>query len=179
MSKFKAGDNVVCVENRVYATLNKQYTVIRVGSNGAVFFTDDQGDENWYGPDTFELVVKPSIDFTKPVETVTGLPVEVVFTDGRDKEYPVAAYIGDRLNPDRFTAEGKYYSNSTSDNDLRNVAPKPLEAEIYVNVYKNNDGGLRMADNHPTRKIADNRASLNRVGCIKIKIKLVEGQYDA
>ncbi len=182
MSKFKAGDKVVCVATRMYATIGKEYMVKGVGSNGAVCFIDDDGDENWYDPDTFELVPPPidftNIDFTKPLETQDATPVEIVYTNGRDTEYPVAAYIGSNIQPSRFTATGKYFSSgNASVNDLRNVAPKPREAEVYVNVYlSSNKNEIYGSGSYTTREKADNGAGVSRLGCVKVK--LVEGQYD-
>jgi hypothetical protein len=69
-----------------------------------------------------------NIDFTMPVETVTGIPVQIISTSGREP-YPVVGYVGeDSLALNEWTLGGFYLSSeSESDYNLRNKATQPEE----------------------------------------------------
>jgi hypothetical protein len=80
-----------------------------------------------------------NIDFTKPVETVTGIPVQIISTSGREP-YPVVGYIGEHsLATQEWTAGGLYNAReSESDFNLRNKAtwqlPAPPEGQQWHRV---------------------------------------------
>ena len=67
-----------------------------------------------------------NIDFTKPVETVTGIPVQIISTSGREP-YPVIGYVGERsLATQEWTAGGLYNAReSESEYNLRNKDTQP------------------------------------------------------
>jgi hypothetical protein len=64
---------------------------------------------------------KPPVDFSKPVKTRRGEPVEIVTANGRAPA-PVIGYVGDDTIPTRWTRGGWYYVNHTPcDLDLFNA----------------------------------------------------------
>ena len=64
---------------------------------------------------------KPSVDYSKPVKTRRGVPVEIVATCGRPPA-PIIGYVGEDNIPTRWTQGGWYYVNHTPcDLDLFNV----------------------------------------------------------
>lgn len=64
------------------------------------------------------------IDFTKPVQTRDGRPVEIITTKGRG-QYPILYYIDDCLEIYRASTNGREaYCNNQSPYDLINV-PEP------------------------------------------------------
>lgn len=108
--------------------------------------------------DRFELVTD-SVDFDKPVQTRNGQAVTIITTAGRDKQYPVMAYVGDNDGATMFTAEGFYYADrEVSKLDLVNV---PVEIVMYMNVYPTNSV-------YKTRAEADAGAAEGRIGCNRI-----------
>lgn len=65
-----------------------------------------------------------NIDFTKPVETVTGIPVQIISISGREP-YPVIGYVGEHsLALDEWTSDGLYNVEELdySEYNLRNKA---------------------------------------------------------
>lgn len=69
------------------------------------------------------------VDFTKPVQTSDGRPVEIITTKGR-APYPVIGYVDDNSMPISWTIRGRQYSDeSPSANDLINV---PEKREYWV-----------------------------------------------
>jgi len=81
-----------------------------------------------------------NIDFTKPVETVTGIPVQIISTSGREP-YPVIGYVGEHsLALDEWTSSGLYNVEEIdySDHNLRNKAtwqlPAPPEGQQWHRV---------------------------------------------
>jgi hypothetical protein len=70
-----------------------------------------------------------NIDFTKPVETVTGIPVQIISISGREP-YPVVGYVGEHsLCLDEWTSNGLFNIEELdySDYNLRNKATQPEE----------------------------------------------------
>ena len=80
-----------------------------------------------------------NIDFTKPVETIDGTPVQIVSTEGRGR-YPILGYIGDESQYiTSWSSDGFYLSDkSESDFNLRNKAtwqlPAPPEGQQWHRV---------------------------------------------
>jgi hypothetical protein len=71
-----------------------------------------------------------NIDFTKPVETVTGIPVQIISTSGREP-YPVVGYVGEHsLSLDEWTSDGLFNLAELdySEYNLRNKATWQLPA---------------------------------------------------
>lgn len=69
-----------------------------------------------------------NIDFTKPVETVIGIPVQIISTSGREP-YPVVGYVGEHsVATKEWTVGGLYNAREPeSDYNLRNKATQPEE----------------------------------------------------
>ena len=74
------------------------------------------------------------IDFTKPVETVSGEPVEIITTKGRG-EYPIVGYLGLSDIIQTWTKDGLYDANPVDPRNLRNVKTKH---KGFVNIYRAN-----------------------------------------
>jgi hypothetical protein len=80
-----------------------------------------------------------NIDFTKPVETIDGTPVQIVSTEGRGR-YPILGYIGHESQYiTSWSSDGFYLSDkSESDFNLRNKAtwqlPAPPEGQQWHRV---------------------------------------------
>jgi hypothetical protein len=182
MSKvFKKGDKLVMVNPEgCYTGANQTH------KKGDIFFAkgdaydsiiyvqkDDGTDCGGVFVNRFELA-KDYIDFTKPLETSTGIPVEFIAICKREKAYPVMAYIGTQDSMYHFTMEGKFFNNGTPHlHDIRNV--KPLEAYAYVNLY-------RTVDNTSAFRAYESRAEADaahekykgadiRVGVTKVLVK--------
>ena len=100
------------------------------------------------------------IDFTKPVQTRDGRPVEIVMTNLRGL-FAVAGYIGTNIDLSRWTCDGKYYlEQGESSLDLINV-PEPVE--LWVNLNPRIAGGV-----YGTRLIADSSARSDRLALLHI-----------
>lgn len=131
-------------------------------------------------PEPEEVIDVAAIDWSLPLETLAGVPVTLITTEGRNKHYPVMAYKGDSSSITHFTADGHVFDHTAeSGNNLRNVVPKPLEIIRYVNIYV---GGAVGNTLHATRADADvvaarrELADQKRIGVRKVM--LVEGEYD-
>jgi hypothetical protein len=92
------------------------------------------------------------IDFTKPVQTRDGRPVEIITTKGRSHQ-PVLGYIEDNVLADYWSAGGEYIGAGTvSEVDLINV-PEPVV--WWVNVYPERCGAVvQHASLAPAQKFA-------------------------
>lgn len=179
---FKSGQKVIAVQSAVRVPFPKDsitkgqvYTVSRTEEGGDDVYLE--GKTQHFSASRFEAYSEPVpvLDFTKPLETQNGQPVTIISMEARG-EYSVLAYIGEADTPSSFTTEGKFFRAGKSDYDLRNVAPKPVEREVYVNVNTVGSRPMSIGGNYDSRAEADSSASPYRVACIKIT--LVEGQFD-
>jgi hypothetical protein len=118
---------------------------------------------------------KPTIDFTKPLQTRMGDPVQLITTEGRG-QYPIIGYIADSKTPATWTKDGNKLQGVSRTEDLVNVPPAKQVA--YINVYAGDQstGMYRLND---SRAEADERAqpTKGRVACVRIEY--TEGQFDA
>ena len=76
-----------------------------------------------------------TIDFTKPIKTVTGLKVRILATDAKHNVYPIIGLVlhaNGVESSETFTLNGKFRQLESSDYDLVNV---PEEITRYVNFY--------------------------------------------
>jgi hypothetical protein len=91
-----------------------------------------------------------SIDWTKPVETdeENPRPVRVLATDFKAKGFPYMCAVdyGDYENHGLFSAEGWDTQRVMR---LRNVLPKKVKREGWINVYQKGYGSI-----YPTKEIA-------------------------
>ncbi len=101
------------------------------------------------------------IDWSKEIETDEDnpRPVRVLATDGPSPGHPVVVICADAVRS--FSLEGKPWSGGNI--RLRNVKPKPVLHERWVNLY---DGGWMKS--HTTKQGADKAASVTRVECRRI-----------
>jgi len=178
---FKQGDKVVLVKageiagsEPSYLTKGKIYEVAKDQTEGTnVNVINDQGRSQGYFPERFVLH-ETAIDLNQPLETVGGEPFVLLSTEGRGP-FNIIGYVGDRDYVMNFNDKGDPASNHPAFK-LRNIPKKPLEKEVYFNVYTASDDGLACSPQYGSRKEADEGASTTRVGCVKVK--LAEGQYD-
>lgn len=120
------------------------------------------------------------IDFNKPLTTRDGAEVMIYFKHEKGT-YPIhGAYIdGDGIwEPVTWTREGKFYEESSSDDDLDLVNVKEeFSIPGFVNVYDNQLGSEFIHLIHPTRESADvNTGSYPRMACIPILLKGIKGE---
>lgn len=190
MTQFKVGDKVRLVKARNVGAyddadfdnswLPEMTARVERKEEGVIECIGDTGIRivGWsfrYPPDSFELV-EPPIDWTKPVQTRDGTPVNILSREGRGT-FPVIGYIGDATDVDTWTAEGKYRTNKSGPEDLMNVPETPKQTEVWCNVYQSrHDDGLEVGGTALSRAEADRICSHDRVGCIKVV--LTEGQFD-
>jgi hypothetical protein len=109
------------------------------------------------------------IDFTKPIQTRDGHPVEIISTNLRGP-HPVIGYVGNSKTFDQWTAEGKYALGAGCF-DLVNVPEKRV---IWLNVYERG-----MITRHDSRHLADEwvtRTASKRTECIRVEYEV--GQRD-
>lgn len=116
-------------------------------------------------------MTRNKVDWTKPIQTVGGLPARVVCTDMKG-HYPILVLVekGGVESTGLRTLEGRIYDNSFGDRDIINVPPRKMVH--YLNVYR---GGLALGI-HPNREKADLSAAPGRVACVRVEH--TEGQYD-
>lgn len=114
----------------------------------------DNRDNAWFTPVHSEEIkgyrkicmeidrVEQVLDYSAPLFTAEGTPVEIITTTGRDKKYPVLAYEGKAKLPSKFTLEGISKSGEARRN-LTNVQAEATEeivaetpvVELYTNLY--------------------------------------------
>lgn len=102
-----------------------------------------------------------TIDWTKPVETTEDPPRPVrVLADDAHGAWPIVGMIDGLIV--RITVEGK---SSNGCFCIRNVAPKPVLREIWVNCYdpRHFEPGV-----HPTKELADHYSRTGREACIRL-----------
>lgn len=126
-----------------------------VSTRGVVFYADGRVEQNgaqMIRREHFKEI--GAVNFSVPLFTAEGTPVEIITTAGRDKKYPVLAYEGKAKLPSKFTLEGISKSGEARRN-LMNVqaVEEPTEAKeeavnevvLYANLY-DDDRGLRQLD---------------------------------
>lgn len=115
-----------------------------------------------------------TIDWSKPVQTRGGKPVEIITTKGRGS-HPVIGYVGYTEILDGWMIDGTYNGKKPTDRDLINV---PEERNLWVNVYED---GCSFA--HANRDTAEYACSVRlknspRIACVHVKYKIGEGLND-
>lgn len=189
MTQFKVGDKVRLVKARNDCSQSNEPgwnnswqppmtrkveqkaegVIIRIRQSGIYTDIDGYG----YPPDSFELV-RPAIDWDKPLQTRGGDPVTIITREGRGK-YSVIGYIGDEDGMAQWLPDGRFFDEE-GHADIINVPEKPMQKEVWFNIFKE-DGTLRTGHRFDTRQEADDSPSgFDRVGCIKVV--LTEGQFD-
>lgn len=139
----------------------KDGTLIAEGTVTSDHPNEGEIETQYLREEHYELIT-PAIDFTKPVQTKDGRPLEIVTIRGRG-DYPVIGFIGDSTAPSTFTADGKFFLGLENNNeDLENVPAKPVEIVRYFNIYEDFVMG------HDTRAEADAGAEADRIGCKRV-----------
>ena len=106
-------------------------------------------------------------DFTKPVQTRSGLPVTIITTEGRGV-YPIIGYVDDSTLPAGWSKDGRdgaHYSDYSY--DLINIPEKRV---MLIHFYIEDDGNV-----FPSEK------SSSKFACKKIasrRVEYTEGQFD-
>jgi hypothetical protein len=154
------------------------------GWNDVVVCTKDFGTARYGSSQRIALLalkkVKAAIDFTKPLFTAEGTPVQLVSTEGRDPKFPVLVYEGKATNVSKFSTTGVCKLGVARRNLVNTppAPPEPKEEVRYVNMYETEIGNTM----HATRSQADMYAEyhaphLKRIGVTKLV--LTEGKFDA
>lgn len=189
MTQFKVGDKVRLVKARTnYAQSDEpgwnnswqpsmtlqverkaEGVITEIRHTGIYTNIDNYG----YPPDSFELV----LDWDKPLQTRDGDTVTIITREGRGK-YSVMGYIGDEDDTTHWLPDGRFFDEEDPDGrDIINVPEKPVQREVWYNVFKNTEGKLSIGSTYESRKAADDSGVADkRVACIKVV--LTEGQFD-
>lgn len=192
MAQFKVGDKVRLVKAReegkfydepdFYNSWEPEMTQ-RVNNRDEGIIEDISGVGirvvGWdysYPPDSFKLVCV-AVDWNKPLQTREGDPVTIITREGRGK-YSVMGYIGNDEYITYWRPDGRFFDEQdTVGCDIINVPEKPMSQEVWLNVFKNSDGELRVGSTFTSRAKADSSSvSDKRVACIKVVF--TEGQFD-
>lgn len=175
---IKIGDHLVLNSDVVANHLRKGDVVVvsdKTVSKDQYVYVNGHKNNSGMGicPYAFEPYVAPKskLDFTKPLQTTEGIPVVLITTTGRNKEYPVLAYIGDSTNPAHYTADGKYVEGSRNPKDLENAPPPKKEVVRWFNVYEDH-----VSIGYKTPSAARLGAGTDIIG--RKRVVFTEGEWD-
>lgn len=112
-----------------------------------------------------------NIDFTRPVETITGVPVQIITTQGPSADYPVVGLAGDKAETwnlegtPRWWPREKYQLRQKSHtyHIVRWANLIQTEAGIVVYLF-------------PNKGAADSVGLDNRIACVKIEFDAGHGE---
>lgn len=111
------------------------------------------------------------IELGKQYRTRDGHEVRIYALDG-DEEMPVHGAVltkhGWKVNS--WARDGRWCPNMTDGVDLIEVKPR-IKREVWVNVYPHCTG-----DCMETKEMADSKARLDRIACVKVIIDCEEGE---
>ena len=110
------------------------------------------------------------IDYTKPVQTVSGEPVEIITTKGRG-DYPVIAYLGKDSRPFMWTANGMPPDWSYAHYALINTREKPKTIVRWLKAYA--EGSVIMFE---SKEEADDDGFNDCIACKRVEF--TEGVFD-
>lgn len=109
------------------------------------------------------------IDWSKPIQTVTGVPARLVCTDRATQSgHPYLILVMDNGSEAPFccTREG------TGQMRVQNIPAPLIQREFWVNIYPEDQAGIC----HPKRTMADISATKSRVACVPVTIIYREGE---
>lgn len=106
-----------------------------------------------------------TIDWSKPVQTRDGRPVEIITAKGRG-DRPIVGYIAESLILSSWLSGGVRYHDGQNGEDLINV---PEERELWVRVYS--DGYLIAQGNKDFSAYEDD----DLFACVHVKYRVGEG----
>lgn len=126
------------------------------------------------------MIKRKKIDWTKPVQTRTGIPVEITSTTARGL-YPVLGYIGECQELSKWTADGDCYASPhivESDWDIMNAPVVPKELTVWVPLFKDCNDNLYEGDSYTSREELekDCQDDISLVGIRKVHF--VENEFD-
>lgn len=110
-----------------------------------------------------------TLDLTKPLTTRDGRPVRLLAQDVAS-DYPIVGVIknSDRSEDVRvWNARGGIIAGHETATDLINP---PEKIEGWLNVYPRASNGSCTMVLHPTREVADELATTERVACFEVAI---------
>jgi hypothetical protein len=119
--------------------------------------------------------MKKEIDWTKPLQTIGGMPFEILTLNAKDVDYPVVGYVDSSMNLREYTLNGCVRDMSS----IFNLTNVPEYVEMWQNIYENGAvDGSRYNSNiyysyiYSTKEEADrsDKADNKRIDCIKIKV---------
>jgi 3-methyladenine DNA glycosylase Mpg len=110
-----------------------------------------------------------TLDFTKPIQTRDGKPVEIITTNARGAK-PVKGYIGKSEILDAWNKDG-IFGSMPSDFDLVNG---PEQVTIYLNVYKHENG----FDVYGHKNIDKAKLDASSGLYARVKVTFMERQFD-
>lgn len=175
MSKFKVNQRVRCVEpiQHMDCLVKDQIYTVKELSAGNMVLLEGHEVNGAYFDYRFEAIVEPKkpIRTSQDIQTVGGGKKVRLISTSAPAPYVLVGYIDGNPDPLAWNLlgdvpPGKHYPK------IENVPePKKEPQAVWVNVYKDRDGKLSGNIPHPTRQKADNSASLNRVGRLKVELK--------
>lgn len=120
-----------------------------------------------------------SLDWTKPIQTRSGVPAELVTTlEGQPRSHVVKYIHDNRACVSQVFPSGHIqHVGVERKEDIINVPPPPPKTyELWLNVYPVDSGCFNYT--HETRAYADQQADVNRVACLKVTYTHGEGLDD-
>ena len=130
------------------------------------------------GPERQEPVDKtPMVDWSKPIQRRDGAPAELmgVVRSGNRARYFVKFCLGTNHEDWEICLEdGIVYSPENGAHNIINV-PEP-ERVLYINIYESKSNGSICTYGYHSRKDADEKASPNRIACVRLTYH--PGQFD-
>ena len=117
--------------------------------------------------DTMPIKETKMTDFTKPVQTRSGLPVTIITTEGRGS-HKVIGYMDDEEDLSYWLADGKFFKGAQEDEcDLINVPEKRV---MLVHFIQTPDGNVFPAT------VKDESFSYKHIATKRVEY--TEGQFD-
>ena len=111
-----------------------------------------------------------TIDFTKPIQTRDGQPVEIKFTDGRGS-FPVRGYIDSDEVLSSWTKDGEFnHKRDINSLDLINVTEKRV-FKGWLTIYPNDVAYL-----HEDEETARNAPARDCLATVPIEIEYTVGE---
>lgn len=118
-----------------------------------------------------------TIDFTKPLQTISGENVEIITLKGRGK-YPILGFVGEFEHICSWDNKGIFYDKNRPHNNLMNVPPQKISG--FINIFRDAHTDELTCDDElfATRIKADRSYKEFHVRIACIKIEYAEGQFD-
>ncbi len=119
-------------------------------------------------------------DPTKPVRTRDGREARIITFGADNKLYPIVALVKSREGaeyPVSVTEDGLYCDEWDSyDDDLVNVPAPKQKAELWVNVYPDNEFGKLCHSKELADQSARRQGPPFRIAYVKVNVEYSEGE---